>query len=149
MIVNQFLEENPQHSFTSTYTELYYQPVGWYFADVNMKPWGTVLQNIALKNMEQYIKKDAIIIDDSYYVMSPLEQHNQRTYGYRYRGEAYRPHITLGVTPTGTETFVPESIQNIYKNILYGSAVNFDKAVFYVAGRHGAAEKIVAEIVLS
>ena len=147
-IVNQFKQQHSNHVFTSHYTELYYQPVGWYFADIDMETWGTVLQNIALTNLQQHIDEKSIIIDDSYHFMPPLEQYNQKTYGYRYMGEAYRPHITLGVTPTGAETLLPPTVKKLYEKFLYGTTVNFDRAVFYIAGKHGAAEEIIAELSL-
>lgn len=147
-ILHQYSQTHPNQNYTSVYTNLYYQPVGWYFADINMKTWGTVLQTIALNNLETHIHNKAITIDNSYTTMPPLEQHNQKQYGYRYMGEAYRPHITLGITPTSSQVKLPTHIQQLYKESLHNTPVHFDKAVFYIAGQHGAASEIIAELSL-
>lgn len=75
-----------------------------------------------------------------------MEQTNFLNFGYRYLGEAFRPHITLGRNLQGAT--IPVEIQEKAKELFTGKSVKFDTLAFYQAGKNGALDAIINKVKL-
>jgi hypothetical protein len=120
---------------------LYYQPNGWIFADVMKTNELCILQNELLKESESYIDAKSIAIDVNMNAYCGGQKSNYLKYGYRYIGEEFIPHITLGRTHSAQH--ITAELVADFKNAFFGTTFIYDKLVYYEAGEFGALHKIV------
>ena len=128
-------------------TELYYQPVGWLFAGVSTGSWGRKLQERTLFHMSSLIEREKIADRYPYSGYSDLERQNYIEYGYRYVGDAFRPHITVGRVGRdhrGDGESLPDVLLSEFQHVMTSSPLTFGEIVFYKAGEYGALESVVA-----
>jgi hypothetical protein len=133
--------ENLHPPITLKWENLIYQPVGWVFANIYKTPSLSALQMFLLENCEKYI--DYSMIDQH----NPLKGYNEREkeyylkYGYRYIGDEYKPHVTIGRIDESTQ--IPENAVLDFKTTFSESEIEFDRIAYYEAGKFGAAKKIL------
>lgn len=80
------------------FQEVSYVPQGWYFYLCNPSKEVQGLHNIALKECRRHIILEESRFSRNTSTLTPAEYAGIRDYGYRYAGEAFLPHITLGRT---------------------------------------------------
>lgn len=126
--------------------KLYQQPVGWYFLGINCPIWLRDFQLHCLSKLISAINREKLGKNAHFEKYSPLEQTNFLNFGYRYIGEAFRPHITLGRNLQGAT--IPIKIQEQARKLFTGKSVKFDTLAFYQAGPNGALDEILDEVKL-
>lgn len=126
--------------------DLYQQPVGWYFLGINCPIWLRDFQLYCLSKLISAIDREKLGKNAHFEKYSPLEQTNFLNFGYRYIGEAFRPHITLGRNLQGKT--IPVEIQEEANKLFTGQPVKFDTLAFYQAGPNGALDEILDEVKL-
>ena len=124
---------------------LYRQPKDWVFIETKFSGWINDLQAIALHALEGRIVREAIALDRDFTGYTYLEESNYRSYGYRYIGDAFRPHITLGKTSLDSEASLPKQLTAAYKSQLEARQITFDRLVSYKAGPSGSLIEVIAE----
>lgn len=122
---------------------LSYQPRAWIFADLEKPRWLVDLQRTALALSQAHIDLSSIgnRAGDE---LTPAEVESYRTYGYRYVGDAFRPHITLGRTPDRAENLAAGLAAEFWSEFA-DSEVTFSSVVFYEAGESGVLARRLAE----
>lgn len=124
---------------------VYYQTTAWIFADIRKDPWLVALQAEALQLTSASIDRGRIA-PRSQPDLTPLEQANYDQYGYRYVGESFRPHITLGRTPARSKS-LPVGLLDAYERSgLAGMAFQPTTLAFYRAGESGAYAETLASV---
>jgi len=131
---------------------LLYQPVGWVFGPVlptlmstETGPWCADLQRLALERMRSCIDMAQIDVTRDTSQYTTCEREAYLRYGYRYVGDAFRPHVTLGRISGDTSAPAPELL-GLYADSLASRCVTFDRLVFYRAGEYGVLAEIVRSI---
>jgi len=123
-------------------TGIDYQPVGWLFLNLRLEEWLIELQDISLNVLSAYIDRDAI---DGSKEMSSYTEHERESYlrfGYRYVGQSFRPHVTLG--RIGDRDSVMPTLRSTFESAI-GDWISTPRAlVFYIAGQSGVVEQIVS-----
>lgn len=125
---------------------LYRQPKDWVFIETKFSRWINDLQTVALQALEDRILREAIAMNRDFTGYTDLEALNYRSYGYRYVGEAFRPHITLGKTSLDMDDSLPIQLTSAYKSQLEARRIAFDRLVSYKAGPSGSLIEIIAEV---
>ena len=127
-------------------TEILYLPTGWIFLEVERAAVLEKLQVAALAAIEGGIDRAAIenSTEAAGYAGAHLE--NFRRYGYRFVGEAFLPHITLGrldgdsgeeMAALASSPVALEPGENDWV---------FDRLTFYEIGDHGAHAAKLAQV---
>jgi len=130
-----------QLPITLMWENLIYQPVGWVFANVQKNPILFSLQSYLLKQSGKFINRSSIDTDKSIKGYTKEETDNYFQYGYRYIGEAYKPHITIGRIDESIE--IPLSAVLDFNNNFSEQEVRFDRIAYYEAGVFGVAKRII------
>lgn len=133
---------------------LYHQPVDWVFSEIgaayeksmpsSVAPWCADLQKHAIARLKNIILLSEIDGTKSFSGYSEQERKAYLRYGYRYVGDAFRPHVTLGRVAVPGTKYPAAEVQSLYAKILSGKTITFDRLAFYIAGEFGALEKIIA-----
>ena len=145
-LVAQFRAGGSANVRQATLGRLYHQPRDWIFVETIFDSWILGLQNLAITLLESEIDRDSIDLDRDFEGYTTAEARNFKTYGYRYVGESFRPHITLGRRPSAGDGSLPAQLMSAYARELKGSVVTFDQMVFYRAGAYGSLAQILAEV---
>lgn len=138
---------NPHRSDTPTSTmgTLAYQPVGWLFADVERQPWMDALQLEVVRRVDPLIDREALKTADELHGYTAPEAASYLRHGYRYVGQTYRPHITVGRTAANALE-LPDPCRSTYDSEILGHTVRFERLVIYRAGPFGSLVEIIAEL---
>lgn len=131
------------HGTPVMFDRVAYQPAGWVFAHVTHDGWLTRLQDVTLQLVGDHIgswRDDPDTVDE----LDPAGRASYVKYGYRYVGDAYLPHVTLGRTPPGV-TSLPGTVVNEFRNDVAGTGFEFTRAVFYEAGPFGTLSHVIAQ----
>lgn len=128
-----------------TFSVATYQPVGWIFADVVHDRWLDLLQGHALDHLKELIADDEINLEKTFSGYSDKQIAYYSRFGYRYIGEEYRPHVTLGRTLDGERRLAPEVVRAFSKK-LAGLDFSFTRLAFYEAGESGTFSREIAGI---
>lgn len=128
-------------------TDFGYQPVGWLFAHVAREPWMFGLQEVCRARTEAYLAADEIDRSKDFSGYTPLEKQQYLSTGYRYMGEPYAPHFTVGRT-LGDACAADPVMARDYRESLEGTPVVFDRIAVYRAGEHGAFAQALAVLPL-
>ncbi|MFD3656396.1 2'-5' RNA ligase family protein [Streptomyces sp. NPDC058620] len=124
-----------------TSTGIVYQPTGWLFMSVERPLLLDKLQEAVLGVLDPYLDRSAFDTAKDTSRFTESERASFTRYGYRYTGDAYAPHITLG--RTGEEAAL-ELVRTAPERTSVPVHWTFDRLSFYVMGEHGAhAEKLV------
>lgn len=117
-----------------------HQPTGWIFMSVERTALLHKLQETVTGLLEPHLDRAAFDTAQDMSRFTDDERASYARYGYRYTGEAYTPHLTLGRTDEDTALALVRSAST-HPGI--PAAWTFDRLSFYVMGEHGAhAEKL-------
>lgn len=126
---------------------LVYQPVGWLFADVARQSWMDALQRVLVGLVEPIVDRSALKTPDRLTGYSDAERTSYLRHGYRYIGESFLPHITLGRTAAVDDrSALSVACRADFDALIGGRTARFDRLVAYRAGRHGILVEILAEL---
>ena len=128
----------------ASWGEAYYQPNGWLFAHVDTPSALVDLHYRLFEETKGLIDVDQIDQSRDLTGLNETEQRNYRSYGYRYLGSEYRPHVTLGVTRGGASLISADLVQAFHEQFA-GKSFLYDRIVFYEAGECGVLKRIVAQ----
>lgn len=123
-----------QQLYRVTFSRVVYVPEGWCFLECVNTPELAALHRKTLALAEPYIVLPHDTGSENMSVMSACQQHAIRHYGYRYAGEAFYPHITLGRT-TGEEERVTELLNR--ETAQLGKEAMIDRVTVYGMGNNG------------
>nr|WSX74363.1 hypothetical protein OH826_11070 [Streptomyces sp. NBC_00899]WSX79572.1 hypothetical protein OH826_40435 [Streptomyces sp. NBC_00899] len=125
-----------------TFTGIVHQPVGWVFLSLERPPLLEKLQEVVLGALAPHLDRRAFGESEDTSGYADGERASHARYGYRYTGEAYAPHITLGRTGEDAARSLVRAADA--RASVPGSWV-FDRLSFYVMGEHGAHAQTLAE----
>jgi hypothetical protein len=118
-----------------------HQPTGWLFMAVERPVLLQKLQEAVLDRLAPHLDREAFDTSKDTSRFTETERASFSQYGYRYTGDAYAPHITLGRTD---EDAALELVRTAPERAHVPAEWTFDRLSFYVMGEHGAhAEKVV------
>ncbi|MDQ6948964.1 MAG: hypothetical protein M3256_22560 [Actinomycetota bacterium] len=123
-----------------------YYPLGWLFLNIACAEWLIALQDQALVTMERFIDHSEIDRSKDLAAYTSLERSNYLRYGYRYIGQAFRPHITLGRVEAGVDLECSKELSDAFGVEVGYTERRVERLVFYKAGEAGALSSIIAEI---
>jgi hypothetical protein len=145
IVFNAGLEGN---GLRGRFMGLYEQTRGWCFMGVDCSSWGVALQDASLNLLKDSVIREAISWDGSEDLWKNSERENQMLWGYRYLGEDFIPHITLGRFD-GIDGSVPSGkLLELFESEFGGIGFEFSRLVFYRAGEFGVLNSVLAEIEL-
>lgn len=127
---------------TSRIGELYLKPVGWVFAHI-AEAWIHDVQDAAMFVMESVIDRTEIFTDEPYYGYSYTEIASYEHYGYRYVGDAFQPHITVGRTLPGVNT-LDDGVRTDFDLSVRNQECKFTELVFCEVGESGVLTEVIA-----
>jgi hypothetical protein len=127
-------------------TGIVYQPTGWVFLSLERPPLLERLQDVVLCALAPHLDREAFGTSKDTSRFTERERASYARYGYRYTGEAYAPHITLGRTHEQAARALVREAGGL--SSVPGSWI-FDRLSFYVMGEHGAHAQTLAERALN
>ncbi|MGW2081562.1 2'-5' RNA ligase family protein [Streptomyces sp. NPDC001939] len=130
------------HEVSLASTGVVYQPTGWLFLALERPPLLEALQEAALAVLKRHVDRASIDADKDMSRFTDEERVSYGRYGYRYTGDAYTPHVTLG--RAGEETAL-ELVRNARDRVSLPKEWIFDRLSFYVKGEHGAHAETLLE----
>jgi hypothetical protein len=132
-----------------SFTDFIYKELGWFFLLCQKDRWLLDLHQTACNLLieDMVVTEESKQADDLLF-LSPLERHNHLTYSYRYMGEAYLPHITLGRYITEIHAEVLHDFQNIWQKYSISALQSMERLTVYKMGLNGAHAKTLWEIKL-
>ena len=133
-----------ESAIESAWGEAYYQPSGWLFARVHRTSEMKRLHHALFEETKNLIDVSQIDQTRDLSGLNELEQRNYKSYGYRYLGSEYRPHVTLGRAHEGT-TYIPLQLAQAFHKQFTGRTLRYDRIVFYEAGEYGALKRVISE----
>lgn len=119
-----------------------YQPTGWVFLSLAKPPLMVGLQQAALDVLDSHLDREAFDTAKDTTRFSESERASFAQYGYRYTGDAYAPHITLG---RAEEQIAQEVVRTASERASIPTDWMFDRLSVYVMGEHGAHAQTLAE----
>ncbi|MFD0165408.1 2'-5' RNA ligase family protein [Streptomyces decoyicus] len=119
-----------------------YQPTGWVFLSLAKPPLMVGLQQAALDVLDSHLDRAAFDTAKDTTRFSESERASFAQYGYRYTGDAYAPHITLG---RAEERIARDVVRTASERTSIPAAWVFDRLSVYVMGDHGAHAQTLAE----
>ena len=124
---------------------LYSYPVDWAFVAVRKWRHDLRLYHLdVLRCLGPLVQRDAIRPEPDANRIPPAELAAHNEHGYRYAGDVYRPHITLGrLAPTA-----PGGLAELWARSMEGHEFTFERLVFYRAGESGVLAEVLAETIL-
>ncbi|MFD4276215.1 2'-5' RNA ligase family protein [Streptomyces cyaneofuscatus] len=120
-----------------------HQPTGWLFMSVERPALLEKLQEVVLDGLAPRLDRQAFDTSKDTSRFTDAERASFARYGYRYTGEAYAPHITLGRTDEATAL---ELVRTAPERTRVPAEWIFDRFSFYVMGEHGAHAEKLAEL---
>ncbi|MFJ8847162.1 2'-5' RNA ligase family protein [Streptomyces cyaneofuscatus] len=119
-----------------------HQPTGWLFMSVERPALLEKLQEVVLDGLAPRLDRQAFDTAKDTSRFTEAERASFARYGYRYTGDAYAPHITLGRTDEATAL---ELVRTAPERTRVPAVWDFDRLSFYVMGEHGAHAETLAE----
>ncbi|MEV5603166.1 hypothetical protein AB0L33_17165 [Streptomyces sp. NPDC052299] len=120
---------------------LVHQPSGWLFLSVERPVLLEKLQETVIGLVEPHLDRAAFDTARDRAHFTEAERAGFARYGYRYTGEAYAPHLTLG--RTDEETAAALARTGPRHTALPGTWI-FDRLSCYAMGEHGAHAETLA-----
>ncbi len=124
---------------------LRYQPVGWLFADVERRPVMLSLQREIVERVSHLLDTSQLKPVGKLAGYSADERDHYLRFGYRYIGESFRPHVTLGRSLSDSLSLPAECLEE-YRSVFEGRTVNFGELVAYQAGAFGSLKRVLARL---
>lgn len=131
----------------SILTEISTQSLGWVQARTPTQDWMNKLQAATLQISEPLLDPTRFNLKKKQSGLSKTENANLKKYGYRFIGEEFRPHFTLGRTLEANREVDDSVLDSFYKH-LAGHPFLFTEIVYYQVGKHGALEEILERITI-
>ncbi|QNP65776.1 2'-5' RNA ligase family protein [Streptomyces genisteinicus] len=123
-------------------TGVVYQPTGWLFLALERPPLLERLQAASLSVLDEHLDRSSFDGDKDVSRFTAAERASYARYGYRYTGDAYAPHITLG---RAEEETALELVRTAPDRVSVPKDWVFDRLSFYVMGEHGAHAQTLLE----
>jgi hypothetical protein len=133
---------------SAVFGALRYQPVTWLFADVQRRPVMLHMQREIVERVSHLLDTSQLRPDDELAGYSADERDHYLRYGYRYIGESFRPHITLGRSRTDSLSLPVECLEE-YRSVFEGRTINFGELVAYEAGAFGNLQRVLVSLEIS
>lgn len=128
------------------FTDLELKAGVWLFANVT-GPWLAATAALAVDGLARRVRRRDIDVSDPMCGHTDAERRSQARFGYRYVGDAFAPHVTLGLLPARG---VPDrSIIDAFATEFAKDPVRFTEVVYYDAGEHGALAVRTHRVLLS
>ena len=114
----------------------------WWFLDIELSPdlrnMHTALFNMLGAELSGPVSPDQNRISH----FTPLERKNFLNYGYRFIGDAYNPHVTLGRSPTPDidEKSILDALDANLKSM--PSVLTFNKVLLFSLGQNGTTGEV-------
>ncbi|MEU6388208.1 2'-5' RNA ligase family protein [Streptomyces sp. NPDC046939] len=124
------------------FTGIHYQPTGWVFLGLTRPSVLDKLQEETLAVLTPHLDQAAFDTSKDTSRYTEAERSSYARYGYRYTGEAYAPHITLGRTDEQAARTIVDTAPTRAE---VGADWVFDRLSFYVMGENGAHARILAK----
>ena len=118
--------------------DIRYNEPGWYFLLVEKEQWLAELQRHSLKLLLKHAQPAPVGHERATERYTPLELENDRKYGYRFIGDAFLPHITLGRTESGQEAGLEALLPDLWDESGINSEQGIESIAIYAVGEHGA-----------
>ncbi|MFF7263605.1 2'-5' RNA ligase family protein [Streptomyces sp. NPDC008159] len=112
-----------------------YQPTGWLFLALERPSLIEDLQKTALATLAPHLDRAAFDGTKDLSRFTDDERASFKKYGYRYTGDAYAPHMTLGRT---SENVALDLVRTASQRVALPKEWVFDRLSLYVMGQHGA-----------
>ncbi|MFF3286431.1 2'-5' RNA ligase family protein [Streptomyces sp. NPDC003023] len=135
-------EGGPKGEVSLSSTGVVYQPTGWLFLSLERPPLLEALQEASLAALDPHLDRAAFDSDKDVSRFTESERASFRRYGYRYTGDAYAPHITVG---RAEEETALELVRRVPERVSVPKEWVFDRLSFYVMGQHGAHAQTLLE----
>ena len=119
-----------------------YVPEGWYFWECRNTEAFRALHYAALKAVESYIILEPDRLDRNSAFLTETERDAILRYGYRYAGEAFYPHITIGRAAEKNELIVNELNERLRG---LGSTAVIARLTVYGMGPNGTHQSTLYE----
>ena len=119
-----------------------YQATGWVFLSLERPPFLEKLQEATLAVLDPYLDREAFDTSKDTSRFTAGESASYERYGYRYTGDAFAPHITLGRSEEG---IAREIVRAAPERAQVPAKWAFDRLSFYVMGENGAHSEILVE----
>ncbi|MEU2021866.1 2'-5' RNA ligase family protein [Streptomyces sp. NPDC016469] len=120
---------------------LVHQPTGWLFMSVERPALLGKLQETVIGLVGPHLDRSAFDTAQDMSHFTDAERASYARYGYRYTGEAYTPHLTLGRTDERTALALARTGPG--RTAVPGTWT-FDRLSCYVMGEHGAHAETLA-----
>lgn len=132
-------------NFIPTFTRIVYVPSGWYFYECEKKPSLQLLHNYTCKCIKPFLALDSARMsrDLSYLTMDQIKGIEE--YGYRYSGNAFYPHITIG-RRSGEDIQILRALNSGLEKLTKN--VPFTRLTVYQMGPNGTHLNTLHEIIL-
>lgn len=144
-VVEAFEGLDDRQCGTTRIADLIEQPPDWIFATVETAGWLVDRQVEILERFGRLFDASLLKGEDQLGAYTDEERNSYLRHGYRYVGDAFLPHFTLGRSVAPGRGVAPES-QDDFAERLGGATVSFDRMVLFRAGSGGSIAEIVAEI---
>ncbi len=122
-----------------------HRPGGWVFLALQRTPVLEKLQAAVLDTLAPHLDREAIAASPHTADLTDAERAAFHRYGYRYTGDAYAPHITLGRTE---EEAAREAVRTAPERTVLAGTWVFDRLSLYAMGDSGAHAHTLAELPL-
>lgn len=123
---------------SSQFGVIYPQPRGWFFLAVKRLAWLRELQSRVLSLLAPLVDASQIKSGDDIDLYTQQERKNFLRYGYRYVGESFRPHITLGYDEDSPDGHIDCGLVSAGLKLFAGKTFNYSEIVLYEAGPAGS-----------
>lgn len=143
-VVNQLVEQNIQTKIK--FERIMYMDYGWYFYEVKKEDWLYSLHENLLKLVENDIKLINIhkrLKDGN---MSKQQKESIEKYNYRYAGDDYIPHLTLGRYDNGYNFNLMLYLDNNLAKLIKEAGIS--KITAYEVGPNGSHKRTLYEVEL-
>ena len=127
------------------FNDFVYVPDGWYFLECVKTDMLQNLHQFTLENVKKYIILDPNRLSRNIKSLSKIEIDAIKEYGYRYAGDAFYPHITIGRSCCKSEKIL--DFLNAQKEMLSNSA-SISGITVYAMGNNGTHHKTLYEVIL-
>ena len=142
-IVRKYIELST--NLTLHFTRIKYVPKGWYFLLCQKSKELLTLHDFVLKKVEPYIILPEDRLKRDYNDLSKAQREAILNFNYRYAGEAYYPHITIGRSEDKNDLILHKMNTSV-------SALNLspsvDRITVYSMGRNGTHQNTLYEVKL-
>ena len=130
-----------------TFGDIVYVPEGWYFLEAEKDDRLQHIHDLLLERLGPYMVLDSRRLDRDTSFMSQAEKAGIEKYDYRYAGEAFYPHITLGRSLDGDPAPTLELVKQAFADL--DRSTRFGRVTVYLMGPNGVHQDTLFEAPLT